>query len=204
MAPKQWPDPGPKPTTATPKELEAWTRANEKFLTEGGRKLPTERPKIDATDERLKELRRDHVRFLEKMNPASDALWLALLRDGKDVLLDVELQDRYVAAIRGGSKQVVDAPNIPSIVMIAARQVANALRGDNAAAAAIFDRIEGKAGLRSGDVNPDDPEQMRKRRDVVEDVVRVLTDQRLATKMAEAEDAKVTVITPAKETDGQT
>lgn len=204
--PKEWPDPGPKPENATPRELEVWRRANENFLTEGRRPLTKERPKIDATDERLKELKKDHVKFLEKMNPMTDALWLALLKRGQDVLLDVELFDRYQASImRGGSRREVEAPEIPAIMLIAERQVANAIRGDNAAAAAIADRIEGKPGLRAGDNDPDDPDQIRKRRAVVEDVVRTLTDQRLRDKLAAAEDARVTVIEPVvKEVDGNT
>lgn len=204
--PKEWPDPGPQPENATPREIEKWRRDTENFLTEGRRPLPKERPKIDATDERLKELKKDHVKFLEKMNPMTDALWLALLKRGQDVLLDVELFDRYQASImRGGSRREVEAPEIPAIILIAERQVANAIRGDNAAAAAIADRIEGKPGLRAGDNDPDDPDQIRKRRAVVEDVVRTLTDQRLRAKLAAAEDARVTVIEPVvKEVDGNT
>lgn len=201
MSRRDYPDPGPKPEGATPRELERWRRAQEKFLTEGGQSLPTERPKIDATDARLRELQREHIRFLEKMSPATDALWLALLKRSQDVLLDVELFDRYQIALRSGSKVPVEAPELPAILLIAERQVANAIRGDNAAAAAIADRIEGRPGLRSGDVNPDDPEQIRRRREVVEDVVRALTDKRLRDKMASAEDARVTVI-EVKEVDG--
>lgn len=199
MARKEYPDPGPRPEKATPKELEAWRRANEKFLTEGGRPLPTERPKIDATDERLKELTRDHKRFLEKMNPATDALWLALLRRSQDVLADVAAFERLDRVNRLGLKEVVDTPEKPAIVLIAERQVANAMRGDNAAIQAIAERIEGKPGLRAGDNDPDDPEQVRRRRAVVEDVVRTLTDQRLRDKIAAAEDAHVVDVTPVKE-----
>lgn len=201
MSRREYADPGPRPENATPKELEVWRRAQEKFLTEGGRPLPKERARIDATDARLKELARDHTRFLEKMSPATDALWLALLKRGQDVLADIDAFERLDRANRLGLKEVVDTPEIPAILLIAERQVANAIRGDNAAAAAIADRIEGKPGLRSGDVNPDDPEQMRKRREVVEDVVRALTDQRLREKIAGAEDARVTVI-ESKDIDG--
>lgn len=198
---REYPDPGPKPEGATPKELAKWRRANELYLGEGFQSLPTERPKIDATDERLKELTRNHVRFLEKMSPATDALWLALLKRGQDVLADVDAFERLDRVNRLGLKEVVDTPELPAIMLIAERQVANAIRGDNAAAAAIADRIEGRPGLRSGDINPDDPVQERKRREVVEDVVRALTDQRLRDKLATAEEARVTVI-EAKEVDG--
>jgi hypothetical protein len=201
---REYPDPGPRPENATPKELERWRRANELHAAEGFQKLPKERPKIDATDERLKELRREHVRFLDKINPATDALWLALLKRGQDVLADVDAFERLDRANRLGLKEVVYTPEIPAIVLIAERQVANAIRGDNAAIAAIADRIEGKPGLRSGDANPDDPDQIRKRREVVEDVVRAITDKRLRDKMANAEDARVTVVEPTKEPDGNT
>lgn len=199
---REYADPGPKPENATPQELDAWTRANEKFLTEGGQKLPAERPKIDATDARLRELRKDHVRFLEKVNPATDALWLALLKRGQDVLLDVELFDRYDRNMRVGGKEQIDAPDIPAILLIAERQVANAIRGDNTAAENIAARIEGRPGLRSGDVNPDDPDQQRKRREVVEDVVRAITDKRIKEKIDDAVDARFTDVTPAKGSSG--
>jgi hypothetical protein len=193
---REYPDPGPKPENPTPEELEKWRIANEKFLMEGGQKLPAGRPKIDHTDERIKIMRRDHVKFLERINPFTDALWLALLRDEGATLLDEELSLRYQRAIAGGSATVADAPHRPTIVGIANQLAARALRGDMAAIAQIAERIEGKAGLRRGDIDPDDPVRERKTRAIVEDTVRALTDKRIKEREEEAIDVKVKVVVP--------
>lgn len=174
---REYPDPGPRPENATPDEIERWRKANEKFLMEGGQTLPTTRPKIDATDERLKQLRREHVRFLERMNPMTDALWLALLRDGRDVLADAAEMERFANAV--GTSEVVNAPEGPAIVAIATRLAASAIRGDNSAIAQIAERIEGKAGLRRGDVDPNDPLVARKSQEIIDAVTRQLTAARL-------------------------
>lgn len=180
-----------------PEEAERWRLANEKFLIEGGQSLPTERAKIDATDERIKQMRREHGRFLERLNPFTDALWLALLRREADVLFDDEMSLRYQRAIAGGSTQVVDTPERQSIVALASRLVASALRGDNAAITQIAERIEGKAGLRRGDVDPDDPARERQTRAIVESTVRALTDKRIRENDADITDVAVKVVVPA-------
>lgn len=189
---REYPDPGPRPENATPDEIEKWRKANERFLMEGGQKLPTTRPKIDATDERLKQLRREDVRFLERMNPMTDALWLALLRDGRDVLADAAEMARYDAAI--GTNQVVNAPEGPAIVAIATRIAANAIRGDSSAIAQIAERIEGKPGLRRGDVDPNDPLVARKSQEIIDAVTRQLTAARLERKQDDIIDVTAKVI----------
>jgi hypothetical protein len=183
MARREYPDPGPKPVNATPKEMEAWRRANEMFAAEGFQKLPTEKPKIDATDDRLKQLKRDHLKFLEKNNPFTDALWLALLRDASSVLYDSEMTRRYMQSIATGERRpgVVDAPHRPSIVVLAEQLVAQGLRGDAAAIEKIAERVEGKTGLRRDDIDPEDPKRQRQSREIVEGVVRAMTEARQAT-----------------------
>lgn len=194
---REYPDPGPKPENATPQELERWRRASEMHAAEGFQKLPTERPKIDATDERIKQMRREHGKFLERINPFTDALWLALLRPEADVLFDAEMSLRFERAIAAGSTQVVDTPSRPSIVALASRLVASALRGDNAAITQIAERIEGKAGLRRGDIDPDDPARERQTRSIVESTVRALTDKRIRENEIDITDVSVKVVVPA-------
>ncbi len=196
---REYPDPGPRPEKATPEEVERWRIANEKFLMEGGQHLPAERPKIDATDERIKALKREHIKFLERMNPFSDALWLALLRDEADVLLDEEMSLRYQRAIAAGSTVVADAPHRQTIVALTNQLAARALRGDMNAMAQIAERIEGKAGLRRGDIDPDDPARDRQTRAIIETTVRALTDKRIKESAEEVTDAKFKVVPAEKE-----
>lgn len=185
---KEYPDPGPQPEGATPEELEAWRLANELFCTEGFRKgaskSPTN-PKIDATDARLKALTRDHVKFLERHNPMTDALWLALLSDDSDVLYDDEMDRRYRQSLATGNR-VIDGGHKPAIVSIARRMVAQALKGDASAFQQIADRIEGKPGLRRDDIDPDDPQRQRQTRAIVDQAVRTLTDARIREKQVGA------------------
>lgn len=175
-------DPGPLPEGATPREREKWRRDNERFLTEGFRKLPTEPAKVDPTDARLKLLAREHARFLELRSPMKASIWLALLRPSKAVLHDVEMQRRYVAAQQGGNPGAFLAPEVPAIVQIGNQLVARALEGDMAAIGQIGDRIEGKAGLRVGDVDEDDPARQRQSQQITEDIMRRLVGKRLGEK----------------------
>lgn len=196
MTRKEYPNPGPCPENATPKQVEAWRKAKEVYDCEGFQKLPKTPVKIDATDERLKQLTRDHKKFLERHNPMTDALWLALLRDATDVLYDAEMNRRYQMSIVTGERRdtVVDAPHRPAIVVMAEMMVANALRGDAAAFAEISNRTEGKPGLRRDDIDPEDPQRQRESRAIVEGVVRAMTAARIEAKIADAVDVGVKVI----------
>lgn len=180
MARREYENPGPRPINATPAEIEVWRKANEKFLMEGGQPLSNEPAKIDATDERLKALQRDRKKFLDRNNPFSEALWLALLKDASTVLYDSEMMRRYQQSISTGERRtgVVDAPHRPSIVVLAEQLVAQGLRGDASAISQISDRIEGKTGLRRDDVDPEDPQRQRQSREIVEGIVRAMTHAR--------------------------
>jgi hypothetical protein len=193
---KEYPDPGPCPENATPQEIEAWRRATELFCTEGFRKGAAKspaNPKIDATDARLKALQRDHIKFLERHNPMTDALWLALLSDDSDVLYDDEMDRRFRQALVTGTR-VVDGSHKPAIVSIARRLVAQALKGDASAFQQIADRIEGKAGLRRDDIDPSDPQRARETRAIVDQTVRALTDARIRDKQVDAIDVEAKLV----------
>lgn len=181
---KVYEDPGPEPEGATPKEREAWRRANEKFLTDGGKPGVSQTPaKIDPSDQRLKALRREHNRFLDLRNPMKASIWLALLRPAKDVIHDTEMSRRFTLAQQGIAVGEYIAPDRPSIVEIGQRLVAAALAGDVTAIDRIADRIEGKAGLRVGDEDESDPAKRKQTQDIVERTIRELTDRRIDAKM---------------------
>lgn len=187
-------DPGPCPSGATPKEREKWRRDTERFLTEGGKPGVSQAPaKVDPTDARLKSLRYEHNRFLEMRSPFKAAIWLELLRPEKDVIHDAEMARRFDEAQQGRSAGTFVAPEKPAILGIASRLVASALRGDTAAISQIADRIEGKAGLRVGDEDPDDPAKRKQAQQITDDIIRRLTEKRLAEKVSD--DAHVIDVT---------
>jgi hypothetical protein len=173
-------DPGDDPPEgATPKEREAWRRDRERFLTENFKHLPAAPAKVDPTDKRLQELRRHHGRFMEMHSPMKASIWLALLRPAKDILHDAEMSRRFQEAQAGGKPGEYVAPSQPAIIEIGQQLVAQALRGDVSAIDRISDRIEGKAGLRAGDEDPDDPAKRKQTQDITERVIRALTKGRI-------------------------
>jgi hypothetical protein len=176
---------------------------NERFLTEGFKHLPAEPAKVDATDARLKLLRGEHSRFLELRSPMKASIWLALLRPTKAVLHDVEMQRRFVAAQQGLSAGEFVAPDVPAIVQIGNQLVARAMEGDMTAIAQIGDRIEGKAGLRVGDADEDDPARQKQSQQITEDIMRRLVGKRLGEKKpgddANVIDVKAETIPPPTE-----
>lgn len=183
MTRRQYPDPGPRPINVTPKEIEKWRKAKELHDCEGFQELDAGLPKgVDATDRVLKASMNDHKKFLDMNNPATEALKFVLLRNASDVLYDAEMMRRYLQSISMGQRRagdgVIDAPHRPSLVVLAEQLVAQGLRGDATAASAIFDRIEGKTGLRRDDVDPADPQRQRQSREIVEGVVRAMTARR--------------------------
>lgn len=185
-------DPGPEPGPgASPEERDKWRRANERFLTEGSRAGNSQLPAtVDATDKRLQELRKDSTKFLEKRSPAAQALWLALLRPTKDILFDVEMTTRYMSALKTGDRDASGyiPPTRSAILEVAQRLVATAVLGDTSAANTIFDRIEGKVGLRAGDEDPDDPARRKQTQEIINATVAELTKGRLEAR--HGDDAK--------------
>lgn len=195
-------DPGPKPgPDASPKDREKWRQANERFLCEGFKKGASKLPaNVNATDKRLQELRKDARKFLDVTSPAKASIWLALLRDSKDVLFDDEMSNRYQRALALGSSDESHfvAPDRPAIVDLGIKVVAQMLRGDPAALGQIMDRIEGKAGLRLGDVEGESPEKQKREQDITERVIRAMTKTRLPAK-EEIIDVTATEVAPPSE-----
>lgn len=198
---KVYPDPGPLPDNATPKQREQWRRANENFMTGGFKKLPPrgEVAKIDPTDARLRDLRRADSRWLEQNSPMKYALWLALLMPAKDVLHKAEMSRRFRLAQQGLDAGEFVAPDQPSIVEIGNQLVAAALGGDVTAIDRIADRIEGKAGLRPGDEAEDSPEKRRQAQEITERVIRNLTKGRIDGPGDDARVIDVTAVDTAPE-----
>lgn len=146
---------------ASPGARLAHERAMEEFLTEGGQPLQP-RPGEDPAMASLRALERDHQRFLALHQPMRSALLLSLMRSRE------ELEAR------------AESSSVPAIIAIAEAATRKAMAGDMQAVGYITERIEGKAGMRQGDV---DPEADTRRADMVaaiEGVVRVLTDGKRA------------------------
>lgn len=174
--------PPPLPDNPTPEQRTAHAAADARFLAEGFREGASKLPaSVDPVDARMKELRARAGRFLELHSPAKTAVWLALLRPAKDVIHDVAQTEKFRAAQRGGAKKGAEfiAPTKPAIVEIGERLVAMAMEGDASAIGVVFDRIEGKPGLRTGDVDPNDAEHRRKQQDLLERLTEALTTRRI-------------------------
>ena len=176
---RQYPDPGILKEGATPREREAHRKAKELFDTEGFQPLETATPLVDSTDRRLIELRREHAKFMETTSPMKLSIWLALLRKSSDVLHDAEMMRRFRLSQSGAVTGEYTLPETPAIIELGNQLVAAALGGDTAAIEKIAERIEGKAGLRPGDVGEDDPAKRRQTQDIVERVTRIMTRGRL-------------------------
>jgi hypothetical protein len=179
--PKLHPDPGPLPPDATPKQREQHRRAEERFLTEGGKAGASDLPaNVDPTDRRLALLRKDQREFLRDRNPLTSALWLALLRPTSEVIHDAEQTRRFVRAQAGlGNLGEVKTPRHAAIVEIGNQLVANAINGDTTAIERIAERIEGKVGTRPGDEDPQATERAKQSELVVASLVDKLTKGRL-------------------------
>jgi hypothetical protein len=104
------------------------------------------------------------------------------------------MQRRYKRALETGSTDDSHyiQPRQPAIVAIAQRLVGAALDGDMSAQTQIQDRIEGKAGLRQDDIDPDDPARKRQTQQLVSEIMAGLTGARIAK--AEIVDVEVTVV----------
>lgn len=193
-------DPGPLPDDATPEQRRAHARKSERFLTEGGKAGVSKVPaKLDATDARLKALRKDHVRFLEAHSPAKASIWLALLQPAKEVIHAVDQLDKFTEGQQNGTGG--GSADMPAIIALGQRAVANGLRGDNSAIAAVFERIEGKAGLRVGDEDPDDPAKRKHAADVAERIIRKLTNGRVTIESKVVDAVVIDVVSDDKVVD---
>ena len=115
--------------------------------------------------ERLRQMEADHARLFELRQPITAALMVALTKD------HLELQARD-PAIEGTEP-------IQAIHAIAEAQVRKALRGDTAAFQAIVDRIEGKPGMRKGEVDEATDRHQVTVQATIEGVVEALTNRRL-------------------------
>lgn len=177
-------DPGPLPDDATPQQKERHRRAEERFLTENFKEGASQVPaKVDSTDARLQRLRREASAFMELHSPMKASIWLALQRPVADLISDVEQTRRFAAGQRGtGRGAASKAPRHSAIVEIGQRLVAAGIEGDMAALSMIADRIEGKAGLRKGDEDPNDAERIKKSESLQKRLVELMTERAVANK----------------------
>jgi hypothetical protein len=190
-------DPGPEPANATPKERDRWRRAQERFLTDGGKAGVSDLPaKVDPTDKRIAELQADHRNFMSLHSPMKMSLWLALMRPASDIIHDAEMSRRFRAdqASPGSGGEHV-APRKPAIVEI--QLVNRALMGDTDAIARIAERIEGRVGVREGDTDPDSPDAQKTAQLITEKLVRALTGKRIEE--STVIDVTSTDVTPVEE-----
>jgi|SRR5262245_14264090 len=166
-------DPGP---LASQRERERYLRDMERWATEGQRL--SDEPG-DHLQRNLERLERRHQRFLDIHSPIKAAVWLALLRPAHELLADPS----------------PDPENPKSGIVALGEVIARrALNGDVNAFNSIADRIEGKVGLRKGDLDPDADMRQREVGQMITGVVEALTEAGLAGRFV---DATVVETTPA-------
>lgn len=166
-------DPPPSlPENASPGQREMHARAEEQFLTEGGRVVSPERGE-DATSASLRALQENHRRFLTHHQPITAALQLAAMRTVE------ELEARATST------------SVPAIIAMGEAMVRKAVAGDVQAYREIAERLEGKPGNRRGDIDPEAEERRALMATTIEATVRALTEG----KRAQTLDAEVTEVT---------
>jgi len=148
----------------------------------------------------------DAKQALMRDQPATDVIWLALmkprltiLRRYREMLRRVEEEDpdagQQLMGADGrallGSLGALVRPelDVSALVAIGETLVAKAILGDSASTAMLLERIEGKPGARRNDV---DPEQLERRQEILE------TIETTVRRMSERPGDRARDVTPAK------
>jgi hypothetical protein len=126
---------------------------------------PGEHRLSERSLERLRRLEADHARLFTLRQPLTAALLVALTKD--------------TAELRARDPAIEAVEPIQAIHAVAEAQVRRAIAGDTAAFNAIVDRIEGKPGMRKGDVDEATDRHATEVQVTIERVVEALTNQRL-------------------------
>jgi hypothetical protein len=136
----------------------------------------------------------DAKQALVRDQPATDAIWLALLkprsailRRYREMLRQMEEDDPDVArtlrgadglALLGPLGQLVRPdPDISALVAIGETLVAKAILGDNASTAMLLERIEGKPGSRKNDIDPEQLERSQEILHAIETTARMFSEK---------------------------
>ena len=106
-------------------------------------------PARDAVPDEVRFAAVNHRSLAGMRSPAKVALWLALLRSHEELTARAAGLER-VPGGEGGEDR-----SIPAILLVGEAVVRKSMAGDMSAAGIIFDRIEGKVGMRPGDVDPE-------------------------------------------------
>lgn len=136
----------------------------------------------------------DARQALVREQPATDAIWLALLkprrailRRYKAMLRQMEEDDPEGAeTLRGADGLALLGPlgqlvrpeaDVSALVAIGETLVAKAIMGDNTATAMLLERIEGKPGNRRNDIDPEQVERSQEILEAIETTVRKMNER---------------------------
>jgi hypothetical protein len=141
---------------------------------------PTTKQMLDAVPG-LRLADREWRAIASMRHPAKVALWLALMKPAHEVL--ERAKEGWKPVGEGEDPEVVPESErrepVPSIIALGEAMLARALSGDPSAASQILDRIEGKVGQRSGDVDPAVEASREVVTATIEAIVRGFTNQKL-------------------------
>jgi hypothetical protein len=129
-------------------------------------RIRIEERELTSTAGRLALLQRDHRKFLDTHSPLTLSLKLALMKPIGDVVARYE---RHGQANESGDP--TEPASVPAIIAVAEAMVAKAARGDTTAFALMADRLEGKVGMRRGDIGED---ELRNQSNVARTVIEVV------------------------------
>lgn len=144
---------------------------------------------------RLASFAADPQRFLSTPNPMTQALWIALLDTPANVVarhmatMQTVLKQREMMAQGMTDTDEPDerpvrasVPGAPRTALqaIADAYVVKAMQGDAMASNLIGDRIEGRAGQRRGDVDPEEEARRAEVRQTIETLMRRMADDVLS------------------------
>jgi len=141
----------------------------------------TDDPVPSLADDQIRRFIEERREFLKAKMPMKTSLWIALMRPAHEVIERAASGWKPVG--EGEDPEVVPESErrepVPSIIALGEAMLARALAGDTAAQSQISDRIEGKVGQRSGDVDPAVEASREMVTATIEAIVRGFTNQKL-------------------------
>ncbi len=108
--------------------------------------------------------------------PVTQSVMLALLQPATAIIDAYKARQRYYEDAEQGSASSPD-DEIPALIALGESIVGNAIRGDGAAQALITERLEGKAGMRKGELDEATASTRVAVRTAIEAAVRALSEQ---------------------------
>lgn len=144
-------------------------------------------PDSDPMD-RVRALVRNPERYIREPNPFTMALWatmnepaaVVITRHAAAIKAMIEAQQLPAQSDEPGERPVIATslpPTVTAFQAVTDAVVARAIQGDQRSADMIAERLEGRAGQRRGDIDPEAEAQRGRVRAALEQIVRDMADR---------------------------